>query len=482
MPLPYSVFNINQPTSLEAIGAAIGSYATPEAAQSDLFFNAPRGMDYLINQYRRSTGDYFADPFQDMSRGRMAAITAAAANPVAITKDEAGKQISTPIKWSDREALNAELTQGLQERGRNYQLASRDLLLPPPGAENYESIQEKRANLTGTSDLFRDIRDRNPSALQPQEATDVMLQRRDPTGKGEGKVTPATDLHQIAFDPRFQETLKRDPTKAKKLYSAITGGRSFDTDREATVAQRELDIKADDEILADLRKTGKWNPILGTFTKMATVADIMGGPGATKQVERPISDVEEAALRRNGGALEALRVSPSQVPPAMEVPKAWGLTKSEERDFRNAVFEDQSKHPNKPLNESRRDAYKTLNELQKRNREIESPNTASAPGSVPGQPGDKSFGPNIFDVMRTSDFTEPVVNAARTFPNLFRKLAGAMYPGYELPPEATKLDVTKMTQAEADAAITAAKDREARRTRQRQPGPINPAFPVMAWR
>jgi hypothetical protein len=470
--------NLQGPASFGAINSVISQYATPDAAESDLFFNAPRGRNFLVDRYRQLTGDYFADPFEDARQRyadrRMAEVVAAkqAATVPSAFSNASGTQLSP---WAAREVTNQTIRDQLASEANARMLESREMQLPAIGAENYQDIQKRRSNYAGVANLFDEIAGRQPEALAPaDEGTPAMLQRLETTGKNAGKVQPSYDLHPIAFNPKFQETLRREPEKAIKFYHAVTG-RSFETDRAATVAQRAEFEKADDEILADLRKTGKWNPILGTFTKSTMQQDPNNPFGPYREIQRPISDVEEAALRRKGGALQALRVDPSQVQPKFDIGvAAKGLTPMEEKAFRVKLDQWAQTNPEADLKQGMNVIYNDFMKRQREQAKLASPNTASAPGSVPGQPGDKSFNDNIFEYLRWADFTEPFRNALPSLnPSVQQPAFMIAKTGQLLPRQQAPLRTPQMTQEEATESME--------RINRRAPG-YNPAFPMLAWR
>jgi len=417
-------FDVNQPASMDAMVAAISPYASQSAAESDIPTDA---QDYLNSSYQRLTGDQGSNIFNDVFNARTNAATAAAANPMmsAPAATKGGMPSQFPNKWSDREVANSEFNQSAEMNAAQYRMAGRSEQLPPIGAENYTNAQRMRATALGVGTLFDRIAADDPNALTPKgDPTDLLLQRAGAKAKEPGKIQPGDDLHHVVNNPVFQEALRRNPQQAMALYSAITGGRDFETDRQAQVGQIAENTKQDQNILGDLQKTGKWNPILGSFTKMRTSKDLAGNE---IQTETPISDVEQAALDRNGGALKALRIdNPSALQPKMSLGMAGqGLSPQEERQFRTALFNWSQANPSGDINKAKGAIYNQLLAQQKATATAQNPGTAAAAGAVPGQPSllDRisSGASTAFDElgqMRGQDILSTVAGGPRALLNL----------------------------------------------------------------
>lgn len=353
MPRPY--FNVSGPTSMDAIQSYIGGYATPEAAAMDTP-SAP--TNYLNSQYQRITGDAFADPFEDAAKNRNAAMIEAAANgaSVAVGSNTGQKLLSVPIlppqgpqvmsgsgggvalasmmpalsPSGQRTADNSILTSMLQMRGGAANNARADMQVPEPTANNYLQVLGQRANSIGAGDLFSKIQRSNPSAFSAGiSADDPRFARIQ--GGANGKVEAADALHPIANDPHFREELRRNPTKAQALYSAVTNGRDYNTD--ITAKSQLLSEQSDSrKKMIEGLKGVEADPITGVYTHQKETIGL-GGEVTIKKV--PLTPHEVAAIDTEGGFKRIFGV---EVPDKGGLPPLPGkTTAAQNQDYRTRV-------------------------------------------------------------------------------------------------------------------------------------------------
>jgi hypothetical protein len=351
-------FDINQPANVASMVAALGPYATQDAAERDIPSDA---QDYLNASYRRVTGDQSSSIFNDVFNAKQTAATAAATAGAPVDQhtpvNAEGAALSS---WAAREVAGGAYNTEANKRGADYQLSSQEMQLPPAGAENYADVQRHRAMLSGNADLFDLVSKYDPHSLAPSEhATDPLFQRLAGNGKQPGKVIGAEDLHHVALNPKFQEAMRRDPEKAKQFYSDITGGRHYDTDLAATIEQRKQNTDLEDKAIEDIRTRGKWNPVLGTFTLRKTVKDASGF--GQVETEEPLSDVQQAILDKRGIQSVYPSVDMSRFH-SMEMPR--GLSPQEETVFRKAVFQDLAQNPGKDVKTSIQNVYQKFHLAQ----------------------------------------------------------------------------------------------------------------------
>lgn len=329
---------------MEDIQRFIADYDTPEAAQSDLFFNAPNARGYLEKQYQALTGDAFADPFQKAKRFQSDAMTEAAMNGASVaTGSNMGPRIlsmpqqqqpqvapmvngkpqvvqpmtnmeGTPLSaLGNRTTQNSLMTSLMQERGREYQMAGTDLMAPPPGANDYLQKLEQRASLSGSRDLFDKIQRSNPSVFSASPSSDDPRFSRVQGGK-DGKIEAADSLHPIALDPHFMQETRRNPAKAKALYSAITNGRDYETDVKAKSGLLAEQRDARKKLIEGI-KNPQADPVTGEVFKLV---DTKGQDGKIVQQRVPIDSMERAAIEAEPGEFKRIY--------GMDLPNRKGLT------------------------------------------------------------------------------------------------------------------------------------------------------------
>lgn len=324
------LFNVNHPTTLPEIQNYLASYASPEAAESDLQFNSPQGGDYLNKQYQALTGDPMASPIEDAKRARDAAVLQAAGNGASfavgspmgpsmlsapataptlsgppMTGNTGGVPVAPPplnsqgqlvSPTAQRSNANAAITSMMQGQGNQFQMAGKDLQLPDAKANNYLSILDKRTAAAGVGDLFGKIYRSNPELFAQGSAADDPRFARVQGGK-EGKIEAADALHPVALDPTFMQEARRNPQKAQALYKAVTNGRDYNTD-----------IAAKSQLLAEQRdsrqkliggiKNVEADPVTGDLYKMVETKDLAGN---LTQQRVPLTPFEHAAIETEGG-------------------------------------------------------------------------------------------------------------------------------------------------------------------------------------
>jgi hypothetical protein len=365
-------FNVNAPTSLEAIDQYIGSYATPEAAESDTLLHAPRGYDYLEKQYQDVTGDAFAHPFEDAKNARARSMTEAAMNGASVaTGSNTGMRLlslptpgaplpvqadpmvananakhtvptvgptlpsgSLPLSpLGTKELARASLLKMMQTQGNQYRMASSDMQIPAPTDGNYMDVLSKRAALTGTADAFEKIRQNNPTALQTQTGGDPRFARLQ--GK-DGKAIGAT-IHPLAFDDTFQELARQQPEKAQALYHAVTN-RDYATDHDAQVQLITEQRDARKKIIEGIKGL-EADPITGKMFKIVETKDF---DGSIKQQRVPITPLDEAAIAAEGGAK---RIYGVDLPGMGGLKKIPGMTDKGHSEYQNRAAALRSKNP-----------------------------------------------------------------------------------------------------------------------------------------
>lgn len=345
--------DINRGLSPELISNIIGQYATPEAADTDMFFNAPRARQHIVDQYQRFSGDAFADPFADFSRGnanavaeagRAGATIAAGSNmgarvlsfpqqsqqPVATLQPGSGGGGGGPMigsgGWVDREAQLEQVRNTESARGRIYQLAG-------------EYDPEKRANLLGVGTLYSQIHQRNPNAFSGNPEIDP----RFATDKTK-KVVGRDALHHIYNDPQFQEELTRNPNKAKALYAAVAGnGRNLETDIES---QRQLisEQQTSRKRVIEGIKGIKADPVTGRLTKTVDVKDPLSGE--IKQQDVDLTPFDKEIVDKEGGLNRIFGVNlPGYNDGQSSLPRLPNTTEEEHQALLDSTKEIMLKNP-----------------------------------------------------------------------------------------------------------------------------------------
>jgi hypothetical protein len=380
-------FNVNAPTSLDAIDQYIGSYATPEAAEMDTFSNAPRGYDYLEKNYQDLTGDAFAHPFEDAKNARARAMTEAAMNgaSVATGSNTGMRMLSLPTPGAPppvqadpivanantkhtvptlaptlpsgslplsplgtREVARAAMLKMMQTKGNQYRLASSDMQIPAPSDANYLDVLSKRAALTGTADAFEKIRQTNPTALQTQTGGDPRFARLQ--GK-DGKAIGAT-IHPLAFDDTFQELARQQPEKAQALYHAVTN-RDYATDHDAQVQLITEQRDARKKIIEGIKGL-EADPITGDMYKVVETKDF---DGSIKQQRMPITPLDRAAIEAEGGAK---RIYGVDLPGMGGLKKIPGMTDKGHNEYKNRAAAIRAKNPDLPVEQVSKMALATM--------------------------------------------------------------------------------------------------------------------------
>lgn len=380
-------FNVNGPTSLDAIDQYIGSYATPEAAESDTRFNAPQGYDYLTKQFQNLTGDAFADPFKEASDQRARSMTEAAMNGASVATGSntgmrmlsAPRPMAPPVQvdpkapvaptamplglspLGNRDVAKDQLLKMMQMKGNQERLASTDMQIPDPSSGNYMDVLSKRAALTGTSEAFEKIRQENPTALQTQTGGDPRFARLQ--GK-DGKAIGAT-IHPLAFDDHFQELARQDPNKANALYHAVTN-RDYATDHDAQVQLITEQRDARKKIIEGIKGL-EADPITGDLYKIVESKD----PFGTIQQQRvPITPLDKAAIEAEGGSK---RIYGVDLPGMGGLKKIPGMTDKGHGEYRNRAAELRKAHPELSTEQASAQALASMKSDQNKNRATNAP-------------------------------------------------------------------------------------------------------------
>lgn len=375
MPLPF--FNVNQPTSAEAIQAYIGGFANPEAAERATPYS---GAEYLRNQYSVLTGNAFADPFEDARSTYDRAVTSAAANgaSVAVGGNTGSRLLSPPqlpiatngqpppllptnvegnplSPLGTRTAQNSLMTSMLQNQGRQHQLAGMNLQLPPdPRENNYLQILDKRANLSGVGDLFGEVYRSDPEIFRAASTNDDDPRFARVQGGKEGKIEAANRLHPIAMNARFMQEARRNPTKAKALYSAVTNGRDYETD---IAAQSQLFAEQRDsrKKIIESIKDVKADPVTGELFEVIDTKDQFSGKMSQQQV--PLTPLKKAAIEAEGGFK---RIYGIELPDRGGLPKLEGVTTAGQQEYRTRtqkLMKEQGLSSQEAANLARRQMY-----------------------------------------------------------------------------------------------------------------------------
>lgn len=351
-------FNIGGPTSVDKINALIGSYATPEAAQNDISVNAPQGYDYLKSEYQRATGDSFADPFADASRARDAALLTAisagktgAGPELGISTSQFGPRILSAIPPTQIPEANITAPTGTVAKQAAEQTVFHQMLqnpqyqLPDVSSEDFVGAQARRASLFGVRDIFDELTQRNPEALNLVDPTNPELQL-----DAKGKPIAGDVLSGALFnDPKFQLLYSTQPEKAARFYKAIYG-RDLHSDIESQVEANQKRTSTREDILKGLTKnlifddiTGQ--PLIRTYKRDIATGDSVEGP------PRELSAIEQAAITQAGGFKSLFGFEP---------PQGMNLTFDEQQALRQKRDEILQKNPNIPKSVALLQARKEL--------------------------------------------------------------------------------------------------------------------------
>lgn len=354
-------FNVNQPLDdPRFIAATIGGYETPEAAEMDFRTNAPRGMNYLTNQYQRLSGDAFADPFEDAKKQRAEAMMRAALSGASVaTGSNTGMRLlsmpsvatpspiiptATPLSSvaprpsvatlqptntppvapallpapaGNVDVRNEALRAMLTNRGQLYRLQEKDLQIPDVIDDNFYNTLQKRANLLNVGTEFSKI----PAEFLTAATNDDPRFDKTQAGKAIGM-----DIHPIAYSDHFQEIARRNPEKASALYHAVTN-RDYDTDVKAK-SQLNTEQRADRRKLIEGIKGLEADPVTGDVYKVVERTDPLG------QVQRQrvqITPLEKAAIEAEGGTKRLYGVD---LPGQGGLPKLPGMNDTELVQYR----------------------------------------------------------------------------------------------------------------------------------------------------
>lgn len=367
-------FNEAGPTSEAAINSYIGSYASPEAAQADTQENAPQGYDYLKSEYGRLTGDFTADPFQDAIKSRTDALTQAALGGASLATGDVrvgGRLLSlpqTPVTSNttgappvdpslsvggNRQVDNSLMTTMLQQQGAQYQLNRKENQIPDINApdfspSNYLNVVQRRANLAGVGPEFALLMKNNPDAIAGP-AGDPRFSI-DPNTK---KIISSDELHPLAYDPGFIQMTKNQPDKANALFYALTGEdykTAVGSKIESLVEQRAQRQK----ILEGIKGISA-DPITGAQFKTIETKDPL--TNAVVQQQLPLTDLEKAALAKEGGTERLFGV---QLPGLGGLERPKGMTDDEYTSYVNTAQQLRAKNPNAPVSQVANAALKML--------------------------------------------------------------------------------------------------------------------------
>lgn len=456
------LFNTRGPTDLGSISSFINSYQTPEAAERDLFFNAPQGRRYLDDRYQALTGDPFASPIEDAKKARYrAAMTAAQEGASVAVGGSNGPQLlsapDAPIqgparngevatlqqptnvegrpmsRFAARQAGNSAITGMMQAGGSAYKLAGDDLKVPDVNDNNFLDVLGKRAALTGSTDLFNKIQRKNPSALRdisPPDPSDPFLLR------GQNKKVIGQDvLHRVTSDPDFQEAYRRDPSKAKALYAAVTNGRDLETDKTAQ-GQLMVDQTNERKKILEGIKNPVADPVTGKISHIVEHTDTLTGKIVQERVD--LTPYQQAVIDKQGGFGGMTGVD---VPGRKGIPQLQGTTPEEHALYQATTQQVLAKNPSMPPTQAAQIAHAMLLKKQKEG-------TAQTSASGVGVR-------DVLDFMTPSeDFAQFGANALGRISNGINSLMGghrADYPVERSP---------KFTQQENDALMRMMQERD----------------------
>lgn len=295
----------------------IRQYASP-AANAGV---SMQGRNAMTDRYAALTGDPFADPFKDNEDQRYQAAMQAAMNGASVSSGGVGgPRVLTPMTSSlpvgpttvpvaaplnamgvpltntgNRAVDNSLLTSMLQQQGNRYKMAGADLSIPSPSANNYLSILDKRAALAGASDLHGEIYRSDPTVFDKGTAADDPRFARTPIGK-DGKVEAADALHPVAMTERFIQEARRNPARAAAYYSAVTGGRDYDTDVKAKSQLLAEQHDSRQKIIGGLKQITA-DPITGKLSEDGGVDPLTG----MIRPPRPLTAYETAVVNSEKG-------------------------------------------------------------------------------------------------------------------------------------------------------------------------------------
>lgn len=378
MPLP----NQNRLAPADAIRAYIGGYDSPEAAQRLIPFSVQQS---IRSQYGDLTGDAFADPFDEarIMRDRQVAEAAASGASVSVGSNRGSRLLSAPTVSSPMPAANGQpppmiptnmegsplsplgvrttqnslMTSMLQRQGQQHSMAGTDLMVPPPDANNYLNIIEQRASLSGSRDLFDKIQRSNPNVFSSGTASDDPRFAKVQGGK-EGKIEAADALHPIALDTTFMQEARRNPTKAKALYAAVTNGRDYDTDI-AGKSQLLAEQRDSRKKLIEGIKNVEADPVTGELFKVVESKDL-GGKISQQRV--PLNPMDKAAIEAEGGFK---RIYGVDLPDRGGLPPLQGTTAEEQIAYRTRTQELMKKNSTLTVAAASKLAHRQLYEEQR---------------------------------------------------------------------------------------------------------------------
>lgn len=354
MPLPYIDVNNPIPGGVDTINSLIGGYNSPEAAAADFSSNAPRAEDYIKKQYQTSTGDFFADPFQDAAKRRDSALMSTiqagktigpSGTPISTVSTASGGNVGPSIlgvlpnspliqgptnqTQSMQSAAVPQQQQQQQQRPDFFDLAMNRNPLPDAGPTFLRAQRNRIAGLGNEANqLFSTLKSDNQSALIPKDYSKQELQL-DATGKPVAGNVLNKDLYN---DPRFQQLLKQQPDTAHKFYKAIYG-RDLAQDITMQAAHEASVNKSDRDVLDQFKRSGDFDPITGSPFIRQMVNDLLN-PGQQTEVKRPLSYFERQVLNKQG-AFE--NQTGQTIPQGMNVDSTGATTPEEKTAVRNEI-------------------------------------------------------------------------------------------------------------------------------------------------
>lgn len=358
------------PGGLQGIQALLGSYASPEAAERDIF-RSPHGRDYVEDEYRRLTGDEFANPYADASRSRDAEVMNAVAGgasfafggssgpqmlipPTAIPSQSSpttsrrranglvasNPEVATLQSDPYEEALARPSLQFSAAVGANPFAEGKDMINPDLSPS--DRIQRNRANTAGgaAAELWQHYAKNAPELLRPPTTSDQSLEFDD-----KGKPIAGDVLHRKLFDdPKFQNLLRTNRTQAANFYKAVTD-RDLATDIQMQGGRQASMQKAQQSLVDEFnQKNGRFDPYTGEATMTRQVADPLN-PGQFKDVEMPVGDAMKAAVSRYYTAR-----TDQPLPQGFDVSGAGSITAEQQMALRQRMKQLKAENPNVPDN------------------------------------------------------------------------------------------------------------------------------------
>lgn len=235
---------------LNTIMRLIGGYSSPEAAESDILFNAPQARGKMKEVYQQATGDFTGDPFAAFSKAQAADWNQKAgdqwSNRVRAMQmapdgggDGGGAAPSVSVPISGATTPNSNETAYLMRHPEQQYLSE----LANPATQEIASSQFIGPTMPGA---------RVPYISQVDS---------DPSSVGYG-----LDEHLLA-DPKFATLQSRDPEQAKKTYEALTGGQDLNKAIAVLGARRKDREALHDQVVRELATTIDFDPVTGQLGK-----------------------------------------------------------------------------------------------------------------------------------------------------------------------------------------------------------------------